>query len=66
MKNGRPELYNATLGDIYRQWSEIHYQQVSKSAIDLYSAMWKRFSDIRDMPVRDLRTAHIQEIVNPV
>ena len=64
MKNGRPELYNATLGDIYRQWSEIHYKQVSKSAIDLYSAMWKRFSDIRDMPMRELRTAHIQEIVN--
>ena len=64
VKNGRPELYNATLGDIYRQWSEIHYKQVSKSAIDLYSAMWKRFSDIRDMPMRELRTAHIQEIVN--
>lgn len=64
IKNGRPELYNATLGDIYRFWSDTHYRQVSESAISLYSAMWKRFSEIENMPMRDLRTAHIQEIVN--
>ena len=26
--------------------------------------MWKRFSDIQQMPIRDIRTAHYQEIVN--
>ena len=64
IKNGRPDLYNATLGDIYKLWSDTHFKQVSQSAISLYSAMWKHFADIQSMPMRDLRTAHIQEIVD--
>ncbi|WP_303838650.1 tyrosine-type recombinase/integrase [Ruminococcus flavefaciens] len=64
IKNGRPELYNATLADIYEMWSKIHYNSVSYSAVKLYSSMWKRFKDVQEMPVRDIRTAHIQEIVN--
>lgn len=63
-KNGRPELYNATLADIYQMWSKIHYNSVSYQAVKLYSSMWKRFKNIQEMPVRDIRTAHIQEIVN--
>ena len=64
IKNGRPELYNATLADIYEMWSKIHFNSVSYSAVKLYSSMWKRFKDVQEMPVRDIRTAHIQEIVN--
>ena len=63
-KNGRPELYNATLADIYQMWSKIHFNSVSYQAVKLYSSMWKRFKNIQEMPVRDIRTAHIQEIVN--
>ena len=63
-KNGRPELYNATLADIYEMWSKIHFNSVSYSAVKLYSSMWKRFKNVQDLPVRELRTAHIQEIVN--
>lgn len=63
-KNGRPELYNATLADIYQMWSKIHFNSVSYSAVKLYTSMWKRFKNIQEMPVRDIRTAHIQELVN--
>lgn len=63
-KNGRPELYNATLAEIYEMWSKTHYNSVSYQAVKLYSSMWKRFQNIQEMPVRDIRTAHIQEIVN--
>lgn len=64
LKNGRPELYNATLTDVYNLWSDTHYKRVSDSAVSLYSAMWKRFSEIQNIKMRDIRTAHFQEIVN--
>jgi integrase len=64
LAHGRPDLWNATLADVYDMWSETHFQQVSRSAVNLYSAMWKRFSDISLLPMRDIRTAHYQEIVN--
>lgn len=64
IRNGRPELYNATVAEIYAMWSKTHFKSVSDSAVQLYSVMWKRFSGVQDMPIRELRTAHIQEIVN--
>lgn len=62
--NGRPQMWNSTLADIYRMWSDVHFKQVSESAVKLYSSMWKRFSDVQNMPFKDIRTAHYQEIVN--
>jgi len=64
IKNGRPELYNATVAEIYTMWSKIHYKRVGEAAVKLYTYMWKRFADVADLPIRELRTAHIQEIVN--
>ena len=64
IKNGRPEFYNATVGDIYKLWSDTHFRQVSQSAVNLYSSMWKRFADIENMPMRELITAHIQTIID--
>lgn len=64
IREGRPELYNATLGDIYQKWSGIHFKQVSDSAVSLYSAMWKRFETVQEIKMRDIRTAHFQDIVN--
>lgn len=64
IKNGRPQLYGATLGDIYTLWTAAHFKTVSDSAIALYTYMWKRFAEIADIPMRDIRTAHFQQIVN--
>lgn len=64
IRNGRPELYNATVAEIYTMWSKIHYKRVGEAAVKLYTYMWKRFADVADLPIRELRTAHIQEIVN--
>lgn len=64
IKNGRPQLYNATLEDIYDMWSKVHYASVSYQAIRLYKSMWKRFNNIQDIPMRDIRTTHFQDIVN--
>lgn len=64
VKNGRPELYSATLADVYALWTSKHFPTVSESAVKLYSAMWKRFAGIAGAPMRELRTAHFQEIVS--
>lgn len=64
VKEGRPELYNASLADIYSKWSAIHFTRVSDSAVSLYSSMWKRFSDIQGIKMRDIRTIHLQDVVN--
>ena len=64
IREGRPELYGATLETVYKLWSEAHYKQVSESAINLYSAMWKRFEPIKGMKMEEVRTIHVQEIVN--
>lgn len=64
IKEGRPELYNSTLADIYEKWSAIHFKRVSDAAVSLYSSMWKRFSGVQEIKMRDIRTAHFQDIVN--
>lgn len=64
IKNGQPKLYNATLEDIYTMWSKVHFASVSYQAVKLYKSMWKRFEKIMDIPIREIRTVHFQEIVN--
>ena len=62
VKNGRPELYNATLADIYKLWSEVHYQQIADATP--YKAMWKRMEPIHRVKMTDIRAAHFQPYVN--
>ena len=62
IKHGRPELYGATLKDIYELWSEIHYKQIKDAST--WISMWKRFKNIENMKISDIRTAHFQPIVS--
>ena len=62
IKHGRPELYGATLKDIYELWSDIHYKQIKDAST--WISMWKRFKTIENMKISDIRTAHFQPIVS--
>ena len=62
IKNGRPELYNATLGDIYKLWSDIHYREIDSAAV--WKSLWKWYEPICKIKMSDLRTAHFQDIIN--
>ena len=64
VREGRPELYGATLETVYNMWSDTHFRNVSQSAVFLYSSMWKRFEPIKDMKMEDVRTVHFQDVVN--
>ena len=62
IKNGRPELYGATLEDIYQLWSDVHYKQIADATA--YKAMWKRLEPIYKVKMSDIRAAHFQPIIN--
>lgn len=62
LKHGRPELYGATLADVYKLWSDIHYREIQTSGV--WRSMWKWYEPLYDMKMSDLRTAHFQDIIN--
>lgn len=62
VKNGRPELYNATLADIYALWSNVHYEHIADATT--YKAMWKRMEAIYSVKMSDIRAAHFQPFVD--
>ena len=62
IKHGRPELYRATLSDVYDLWSDIHFKRIKDATVWL--AMWKRYTPLHDIKMSDIRTAHFQPIVN--
>lgn len=64
VKNGRPELYNATLADIYKIWSETHYKQISSKSAYGHACGWKWFESLYKVKVTDLHASHFQEIIN--
>lgn len=64
IREGRPELYNATVAEIYKLWSETHFKRVSESAVKLYTSMWRRFEPLYTMKMADVRTEHFQQLVN--
>lgn len=64
IREGRPELYGATVADIYKLWSETHFKRVSDSAVKLYTSMWKRFEPLYTMKMEDVKTEHFQQLVN--
>lgn len=64
MERGRPDLYNATLQQLYDLWSAQHYKTISTQQVRTYRSMWCRFADIADVKISDLRTADFQKVVD--
>ena len=64
VRNGRPELYNATFEQIYKLWSEIHYKTISASSVKAYTALIKRYEPLYNYRFADLRTPDFQAVIN--
>lgn len=62
IKHGRPELYGATLGEIYDLWSSVHYKKIKDPTV--WKALWKRYEPLADIKISDIRAAHFQPTVN--
>ena len=64
IRNGRPELYNATFEQIYKLWSEAHYKTLSDNSISLYTSLWRRYEPLYNIRVSELRTVDFQRVVD--
>lgn len=53
-----------TFAEVYDKWSDIHFENVSKSNINGYKAAYALCDDIKDMPIRQIKLDHLQKIVD--
>ncbi|HZX21303.1 MAG TPA: tyrosine-type recombinase/integrase [Clostridia bacterium] len=63
-KNPMGTRGDITLEGLYAEWSRTRYPKLSKSTRDGYSAAWKHLSELMDERLRDIKTSHIQAIIN--
>lgn len=56
---------DVTFGELYREWSENKYAEgIGRDTINSYKAAWKYLSRYKNVKVVDLRTAHLQSVIN--
>lgn len=52
-----------TFKEIYLSWIDNHAENVSKKTINAYNSTFRKLLDIHDIPIRDIRSAHVQAII---
>lgn len=62
----RPDLYNATLSDIYKLWSEKHFVTLTDSGRVGYTSAYTDLSDLSSRKMRELKTADFQRCIDTV
>lgn len=60
----KPSGWNLTVNEVYALWSESHYQSLTDSGISGYSDAWKRFSVYSNLKMKEIKTSHIQKIID--
>lgn len=55
---------NLTLGELYKEWADIKYKNISKATANNYKASWIRLSRHANLKVTDIHTVHLQEVVD--
>ena len=62
--NGRSELYNATFEQMYKLWSEKHFNTIDQISINHYKSMSKWLETLFKCKMTDLKTVDFQKIVD--
>lgn len=55
---------NISLNALYDEWSTSKYQYISKQLQDNYKAAWKYLSKYKNVEFKELRTAHLQSVID--
>ncbi len=55
---------NYSLEDLYEDWSDLAYRELSRSTVLSYQAAWKKLDTLYKMKVRNIRSVHFQRIVD--
>ena len=53
-----------TFSQLYDKWSEEKYTEISASAVRTYKSAYSYCSPINDIAISDIRTSHLQDIVD--
>lgn len=56
--------YNMTVEQVYKKWSNAHYQTLTKSGAQGYTNAWHYYTNIKSMKMRDIKTSHIQNCID--
>ena len=64
IRKGCPELFNASVREIYEMWSQTHFGHIAEKTADCYRSNWKHFASIANMKMSEVRAIHFQNIVN--
>ena len=55
---------SATFSDIYDKWSAEKFDKISKSNVNGYKASYKVCESLYKMPFKDIKTSHLQAVVD--
>ena len=57
---------NMNVEEAFKTWSNTHFRELSKSAVDNYNASWKYLKKIYKKKIRDIRADDVQTIIDEV
>ncbi len=55
---------SVTLADVYKAWSEQKFPSLSKRTADNYASIFKKCEKLYNIPFREIKTTHLQNIVD--
>lgn len=58
------EYKTISVEKIHEKWQEEHYPKIAYKTIQVYNACWKYCSDIADEPFINIKTQHLQAIID--
>lgn len=64
--NGLSNIYSATVEDVYNMLVEQKQSKISDSGLTGYAASFGHLKPLSNMAMRDLRTVHIQKVIDDV
>lgn len=55
---------SVTFSDVYEAWSERKFERLNKNSIRNYKSLYRKCGAIFDVPFRELKTSHLQAVVD--
>lgn len=55
---------NMTFSQVYEQWKESHFSNITKRTQTMYNSFYRYFEPIKDTPIRDLNLLQLQNLFN--
>ena len=66
ISNGVTDTINATVSNIFDEWSETAYRDLSAKSIKEYNNAFKHLSPLHSSKMRDIKTKDVQQIIDEI